>query len=182
MFKLFVALLCVLLDSTPKENIIIKDTSDAVEINHVYSENENGSISQRLVQIIWWNWKSPLLIPERDEVGKYTGNLYRGSGFVVMDFRVILASYALPEFKKNIIPRRFGKKWVCVFYDKQTECIREVTSKSLLITHTLYDREMNNQVILESSSRKKLKKPDKYDRIRRISQEVEDLIDRNTTP
>ena len=68
MFKLFIPLLCVLLDSTPKDNIVIKDTSDVVEINHVYQENENGAISQRLVQVIWWNWKSPLLLPERDEV------------------------------------------------------------------------------------------------------------------
>jgi hypothetical protein len=41
---------------------------------------------------------------------------------------------------------------------------------------------MNNQVLLESSSRKRLTKPDKYDRIMRVSQEVEDLIDRNTAP
>ena len=78
MFKLFIPLLCILLDSTPKDNIVIKDTSDVVEINHVYQENENGEISQRLVQVIWWDWKSPLLIPERDETGKATGNLYRG--------------------------------------------------------------------------------------------------------
>jgi len=182
MFKLFIPLLCILLDSTPKDNIVIKDTSDVVEINHVYQENENGAISQRLVQIIWWDWKSPLLIPERDETGKTTGNLYRGSGFVVLDFRVTLAAYALPDFKKNITPRRFGKKWICVFYDKQKECIREVTSKSFIVTHTLYDREMNNQVLLESSSRKRLTKPDRYDRIIRVSQEIEDLIDRNTAP
>ena len=86
------------------------------------------------------------------------------------------------KFKKNIIPRRFGKKWVCIFYDKQKECMREVTSKSFIVTHTLYDREMNNQVILESSSRKRLTKPDRYDRMIRVSQEVEDLIDRNTAP
>jgi hypothetical protein len=182
MFKLFATLLCVLLDSTPKDNIIIKDSSDVVEINHVYSKNENGAISQRLVQVIWWNWKSPILVPERDETGKTTGNLYRGSGFVVMDFRVTIYPYALPEFKKNITPRRFGKKWVCVFYDKQTNCFREVTSKWFLTTHTLYDREINNQIIIESSSRKRLTKPDRYDRIRRISQEVEDLLDINTTP
>tara|TARA_R110000824_G_scaffold206113_4_gene391084 strand:+ start:217 stop:765 length:549 start_codon:yes stop_codon:yes gene_type:complete len=182
MFKLFVTLLCVLLDSTPKDNIIIKDTSDVVEINHVYSKNENGAISQRLVQVIWWNWKSPLLVPERDELGKYTGNSYRDSGFVVMDFRVTVASYALPEFKKKITPRRFGKKWVCEFYDKQKDCFREVTSKWLIVSHTLYDREMNNQVIIENSSRKRLTNPDRYDRIGRISQEVEDLLDRNTTP
>lgn len=182
MFKLFIPLLCVFLDSTPKDNIVIKDTSDIVEINHVYEENENGAISQRLVQVIWWNWKSPLLVPERDNTGKTTGNLYRGSGFVVMDFRVIVASYAPPESKKNIIPRRFGKKWICVFYDKQNECIREVTSKSFIVTHTLHDREISNQTIIQNSLRKKLTKPDRYDRIISINQEVEDLMDRNTTP
>ena len=182
MLKLLISILLTFLDSTPKDNIVIKDTSDVVEINHVYSKNENGAISQRLVQVIWWNWKSPLLVPERDELGKYTGNFYRGSGFVVMDFRVTLASYALPEFKKTITPRRFGKKWVCAFYDKQKDCMREVTSKWFIVTHTLYDREMNNQIIIQNMSRKKLTNPDRYDRITRISQEVEDLIDRNTAP
>ena len=165
MVRLFISLFLIFLDSTPKDSIVIKDTSDVVEINHVYQKDENGAISQRLVQVIWWNWKSSILVPERDETGKVTGNLYRGSGFVVMDFRVTLVSHALPKFKKNITPRRFGKKWLCIFYDKQKECIREVTSKSFIITHTLYDREVNNQIIIQNMSRKRLTNPDRYDRI-----------------
>ena len=79
MFKLLMLLLLIFTDEPTRDNIIIKDTADVVEINHIYDKNENGELTQRLVQVIWWDWKSPLLVPEKNNVGEYTGNSYRGS-------------------------------------------------------------------------------------------------------
>ena len=73
MLKLFIPLLFALLDGNAQDHTTIKDTTDVVEINHVYKENENGELAQRLVQVIWWDWKNPLLIPEKNNVGEYTG-------------------------------------------------------------------------------------------------------------
>tara|TARA_R110000796_G_C14542766_1_gene433087 strand:- start:704 stop:1252 length:549 start_codon:yes stop_codon:yes gene_type:complete len=182
MFKLFLPLLFALLDGNAQDHTTIKDTTDVVEINHVYKENENGELTQRLVQVIWWDWKNPLLIPEKNNVGAYTGNSYRGAGFVVVDFRVTAAPYSNLKLVKKITPRKFGEKWVCLFYDVEKDCFREVTSRWRIISHTIYDREMDNKDIIQSSSRRKLTKPNTYDRIDPISQEVEDLIDRNTAP
>ena len=182
MFKLLMLLLLIFTDEPTRDNIIIKDTADVVEINHIYDKNENGELTQRLVQVIWWDWKSPLLVPEKNNAGEYTGNSYRGSGFVVMDFRVTVAPYSNLKLVKKIMPRRFGEKWICVFYDVEKDCFREVTSRWRAVTHTLYDREMNNKDVMQSSSRRRLTKPNTYDRINPISQEVEDLIDRDTAP
>ena len=99
-----------------------------------------------------------------------------------MDFRVTVAPYSNLKLVKKITPRKFGEKWVCLFYDVEKDCFREVTSRWRIISHTIYDREMDNKDILQSSSRRKLTKPNTYDRINPISQEVEDLIDRNTAP
>jgi len=182
MLKLLIPILFAFLSDNVQDNIIIKDTTDLVEINHVYEENGNGGLRRRLVQVIWWDWKEPLLVPEKNNVGAYTGNSYRRAGFVVMDFRVTVASYSNLKLAKKITPRKIGGKWICIFYDVDKECLREVTSKWRIVTHTLYDREMDNKDIMQSGSRRKLTKPDTYDRIRRISQEVEDLMDRNTNP
>ena len=170
MLKLFIPLLFALLDGNAQDHTTIKDTTDVVEINHVYKENENGELAQRL------------LIPEKNNVGAYTGNSYRGAGFVVVDFRVTVAPYSNLKLVKKITPRKFGEKWVCLFYDVEKDCFREVTSRWRIISHTIYDREMDNKDIIQSSSRRKLTKPNTYDRIDPISQEVEDLIDRNTAP
>ena len=178
MFKFFIPIFLAFLDSDVQDDIIIKDITDVVEINHVYKKNENGGLTQKFVQVIWWDWKEPLLIPEKNDAGAYTGNSYRGSGFVVVDFRVTAASYSNLRLAKKITPRRFGEKWICIFYDAEKDCFREVTSRWRIITHTLYDREMVNKDIMHSSLRRKLAKAN----MRRVSQEVEDLIDRNTAP
>ena len=46
------------------------------------------------------------------------------------------------------------------------------------ITHTLYDPEVLNGKIVQIDSRRELTKPDRYDRLKKIPQEIVDLIDR----
>ena len=46
------------------------------------------------------------------------------------------------------------------------------------ITHTLYDPEQLNTRIVKDDSRKELTKPDRHVRIKKIPQEIIDLIDR----
>lgn len=173
MYGLFF-LLVLLLDGTPNENLIIKDTSDFVEINHVYRTDDKKQQEKRMIQIIWWEWKYPILMPEKNIVGQNTGNWYNGGTFVVKDYRIMWANN---RESRSITPRLHRRKWICLFYDDGDRCIRQITSRWVIITHTMYDREVVNREILENSLRNRLTKPDRDVRMRRISQEIEDLID-----
>jgi hypothetical protein len=128
MLNSLLILLFVVLDSNPLNDTVITDTSSFVEINHVYREDVDGEISKRMTQVIWWEWKDKLLLPEKNKVGKYTGNWYRGSGFVVKDYRVTVSHSSRPQVVRKITPTRSGDKWVCLFWDKDSQCIRKVTS------------------------------------------------------
>jgi len=157
---LLLSLACFISDN-PTDNITIKDTSAYVEINHIYRHNFKGEIEKRMVQIIWWEWRNQLLLPEKDEVGKYTGNWFRGSGFVVKDYRVTISISSRPNTVRQITPKRSGDKWVCLFYDKDSQCIGKVVPGWIRETHTLHDREVEDRDFFSMNSRTKLSPPRK---------------------
>ena len=157
----WLALLLSFLSNDPNEGLIVEDTSSHVEINHVYREDFEGKITKRMIQVIWWEWKNQLLLPETDEAGKRTGNWHRGSGFVVKDYRVTVSFSSRPNVVREITPIRSGDKWVCLFYDKDSQCIRKVVSGWIRVTHTLHDREVEDRDFFSMDSRTKLSPPRK---------------------
>ena len=157
----FLLLLCSLFGGDPNDRLIVKDSSSYVEINHVYREDSDGKITKRMTQIIWWEWRNQLLLPEKDKTGKNTGNWLRGSGFVVKDYRVTVSFSSMPNVVREITPRRSGDKWVCLFYDKDDRIIRMVKSGWLRVTHTTNDREIDDRKVVRIEDRNKLIKPQK---------------------
>ena len=142
-------------------SIIIHDDSAYVEINHVYREDIDGNIEKRMIQIIWWEWRDEILLPEKDTLGRDTGDWKTSSSFVVKDFRVTWSSHSRPQQTRNITPRRKNRKYICLFYDKDNRVFREVESGWLVVTHTYNDREVDNRNILSIENRNKLTKPPK---------------------
>ena len=50
-----------------KHDVVIKDTSDVVEVNYMYRyDDTDEKYHKRMVQIIWWEFRSVL---EEDEDG-----------------------------------------------------------------------------------------------------------------
>jgi hypothetical protein len=157
-------------DSSPNENIIIEDSSDIVEINHVYEINDKKEVQKRFVQIIWWEWRNTVLLPEKNLIGEKTGDWYSGSDFVVKDYRI---TYSRGEEKVRLTPYREKDRWISLFYDESDKCVRKVMSNSRIVTHTLYDREVKNREIVKQDLRNRLTKPD----TNVIMREIEELID-----
>ena len=182
MFKLFIPLLCILLDSGVDEKLVVIDHVDMVEVNHkFYQSNTPPEIKRQFIQVIFWEYRENILLPEYKD-GKQTGYWKQGSDYVVIDyFTLDNRNYGLDN-KNGMSPYLYKGKWYTHYYDSENHCQRTVIAKQIRITHTLFDPEHTNTKIVETASRKGLTKPDRYDRIIRVSQEVEDLLDRNTTP
>ena len=146
------------------KNSVVRDSSDYVEINHVYSLNQDGVFKKRMVQIIWWEWRDSVLLPVKDELGFPTGDWKRGADFVVKSFKVT-SNGTLPDgqliIQRAIYPRRFGKKWICSFYDTDDDVLREVVSRWVVTTHTSQDTEIENRKILSINHRTGLTKLNK---------------------
>ena len=135
-----------------KHDVVIRDTSDFVEVNHVYRyDDTDEKYHKRMVQIIWWEFRNVL---EEDEDGSSRPR----PQYVVKDFRVIWSESSSPQKVGYIIPRRHRKNWVCLFYDKDDRKMREVISYSKIETHTTNDPEMNNRIIISLERRNKLGK------------------------
>lgn len=146
-------------DSEPKGSLIIRDKADYVEINHIYRKDEKtGKNIKRMIQLVWWEWKDPLLLPEKNLDGTWTGSWYRGADFVVKDFRVTHTGDAL-NILSIINPRRYGRKWICEFYDVGDRVYRKVICGWSVESHTLYDSEVENRTILQIGLRTKLTSP-----------------------
>jgi hypothetical protein len=140
--------------------LIVEDSSDYIEINNIYRHDADGFLEKRMVQIIWWEWRDSILLPEIDLITKkQTGNWKSGSDFVVKDFRVTYSISSSPKEVRKIAPKIYGDKWVCIFWDKDDRCFRRVISNWKIITHTLHDREIKNRDILKINNRNKLTKP-----------------------
>ena len=120
MYGLIFLLLCFF-DSSPKENILIEDFTDFVEINHVYQLNDKKEIQKRFIQIIWWEWRNTVLLPEKDMFGEETGDWRSGSGFVVRDYRIISSN---GKEKIRITPHLEKGRWISLFYDEKPHYAR----------------------------------------------------------
>lgn len=157
--KVFLLASLILLCIIPhNQNAVRKDTSDFVEINHVYRYDEGDKVyKKRMVQIIWWDWKDYVLLPVKDRLGRETGD-WRPSGcFVVKDYRVVWSESSRPQQTLTIVPRRNGARWVCIFYDKDHRVFREVTSGWMRETHTTNDPEIEDRQIFAKENRRELR-------------------------
>tara|TARA_R100000008_G_scaffold77942_1_gene58643 strand:- start:1322 stop:1789 length:468 start_codon:yes stop_codon:yes gene_type:complete len=139
----------ILMLSPPAYDGIIYDTSDFVEINHLYRYNsEKKALEKQLVQIIWWEFRGGLFTNRKGEP------LNRPfSDFVVKDFRVIWSETSSPKDIYKIVPRYYNGNWLCIFYDKHHRVLRQVKSKWNKISHTSTDPEMENRKILNMERR-----------------------------
>jgi len=116
---------------------------------------------KRMIQVIWWEWKNSVLLPVKDSLGNETGNWRRSGCFIVRDYRVIWSESSSPQQKLSITPRREGKNYICLFYDKDNRVIRMVRSGWLITTHTINDREIDNRRVIRLENRNKLINPQK---------------------
>ena len=157
MLKMLAIALIMFVSDAPET--IVKDHCDYVEINHVYRVNEDGLAEERMVQFIWWEWRNTLLLPKKDQLGNETGDWYRGSGFVVRDFRVTISSSSRPNEVLKIVVSKTKNGYVCTFLDKYNKHLREVHSKWKTETHTFNDVEIDNRDILNIDFRRKLSIP-----------------------
>ena len=130
---------------------IIEDSSDFVEINHVYRYNNlTDKYEKSFIQIIWWEWKDNLWT-ERG------GDYKKSSVFVVKDYRVTWSNSSRPEKLQDVLPQKDGKKWLCLFFDKKDRVVRSISSNWITETHTSFDRETQNRKILSIERRSGLK-------------------------
>ena len=177
--KSLILLLCMFFDSGVEEKIVVVDHVDLIEVNHKYFESDQSvtGIKKQFIQIIFWEYRKNVLLPETKN-GERTGNWYQGSGYIVRDYYTLLNdNYGLMK-TTGISPYLYNGKWHTHYYDSGDNCHRIVIAKQIKITHTLFDPEVVNTKIVETSSRKELTKPDRYVRIKKIPQEIIDLIDR----
>ena len=122
-------------------------------------------------------WRT-LFLKREIKDGELTGNWYQGSDYVVIDyFTLHNNNYGLNK-TSGIAPYLYRDKWYTHYYDQSDKCERVVISKQIKRTQTMYDPEVLNARIVETSSRKELTKPDRYVRIKKVPQEIIDLIDR----
>ncbi len=140
-------------------NLVISDTSSYVEINHVYRYNETDKLyEQRMIQIIWWEWRDSVLLEVKDILGNGTGDWRRSGCFIVKDYRVTWSESSSPQQTLYIMPRRNKNNYICLFYDKDNRVMRKVISGWLTITHTTNDREIDNRDIVKIENRNRLTK------------------------
>ena len=176
----FLALLLFLLpfDSGIKEKTVVVDYVDMVEINRKYfADSDSGEIKKQFTQVIFWEYRKNVLLPEIKD-GELTGNWYQGSDYVVIDyFTLHNNNYGLNK-TSGVAPYLYRDKWYTHYYDQSDKCERVVISKQIKRTQTMYDPEVLNARIVQTSSRKELTKPDRHVRIKKIPQEIIDLIDR----
>jgi len=148
----------VLTASNPRSDIVLLDSCDYVEINHVYNiSEETGESKLRMTQYIWWEWRDSVLLPVLDPLTKQrTGDWKRGGDFVVREFLVTYNGNRLND--ANVLLSKKGGTWVCIFWDKRSEILRHVKCKWLTTTHTLYDAEIENREIIKIDERNHFQK------------------------
>jgi hypothetical protein len=169
--------LLVFLDAGTKEKTFVVDYVDMIEINHKYfRSSDSGEIKKQFIQVIFWEYRKNVLLPEIKE-GELTGNWYQGSDYVVIDyFTLHNNNYGLNK-TSGISPYLYKDKWYTHYYDQSDKCERVVISKQIKRTQTMYDPEVLNARIVETSSRKELTKPDRRAIIKKIPKEIERLLD-----
>ena len=147
-----------LIASNPRSDIILLDSCDYVEINHVYNINEEtGESVLRMTQYIWWEWKDRVLLPVLNPTTKQrTGSWKLGSDFVVREY-LVTYSGSSAHGADVLLSKRNGK-WTCIFWDKSSKVLRHIKCKWLTTTHTLYDVEIENREILKVDERNHFQK------------------------
>jgi hypothetical protein len=138
-----------------KNKIIINDSCDYLEINHVYKiDDDTGNTKLRLVQYVWWEWRDSILIPALDPQTKQkTGLIKKGSGFVVREYVVVENNYIKPKRIVHAHLSKAKKGWICIYYDSSSKLIRQISFKWIVTTHTLYDSELDNRDIIALKDR-----------------------------
>ena len=179
MFKVFLLLLLSFLDAGTAEKLVVVDHVDMVEVNHKYfTDSDTGEVKKQFVQVIFWEYRKNVLLPEIKD-GELTGNWYQGSDYVVIDyFTFNNQNYGLNKIN-GIAPYLYRDRWYTHYYDQSDKCERVVISKQIKRTQTMYDPEVLNARIVQTSSRKELTKPDRNSKIRKIPKEIERLLDMN---
>jgi len=157
MKKIILVIIAVFLTgmSVPREDTAV-DTCDYVEINHVYSINEEtGKSNLRMTQFIWWEWRD-VLLPVLDPVTKReTGSWKQGCDFVVREY---LITYNGNRKVANVSITKKGNGLICIFWDRDDKVFREVVCGWMTETHTLYDVEIENRDMLHMNFRNKFQK------------------------
>ena len=140
-----------------KNKIIINDSCDYLEINHVYKiDDETGKAKLRLVQYVWWEWRDSILVPVLDpDTRQKTGLSKQGSGFVVREYVVIKNNHLKPSRIVHSILSKTKRGWTCIYEDFTHDVIRHISFKWIVTTHTLYDSELNNRDIISMENRNK---------------------------
>ena len=176
--KSLILLLCMFFDSGVEEKLVVVDYVDMVEVNHKYfTDSDTGEVKKQFVQVIFWEYRKNVLLPEIKD-GELTGNWYQGSDYVVIDyFTFNNQNYGLNKVN-GIAPYLYRNKWYTHYYDQSDKCERIIVAKQIKKTSSFTDPEVLNARIVQTSSRKELTKPDRYVRIKKIPQEIIDLIDR----
>ena len=176
--KSLILLLCMFFDSGVGEKLVVVDYVDMVEVNHKYfTDSDTGEVKKQFVQVIFWEYRKNVLLPEIKD-GELTGNWYQGSDYVVIDYFTFRNNnYGLNKVS-GMAPYLYRGKWYTHYYDVSDKCERIVVAKQIKKTSSFTDPEVLNARIVETSSRKELTKPDRYVRIKKVPQEIIDLIDR----
>ena len=156
MIKLLTLLLASFLggESTRREKIVV-DNVDLIEVNYVY--DDTGRV--KYAQLIFWEWKRRLLLPQKNIYGKENGVWYQGAGMVVVDCIVYHNRHIEERLEKYAIPRRSKRGWTSEFYHRGDSCNRRVHAKYYTTTRTEYDIEIINKVLWPTQLRKGLTEP-----------------------
>ena len=172
--------LSLFLDSDTRERVVVRESVDMVEKNHVYHKNDDGSWSPSFIQIIWWEYRRNILLPELDPLtGKRTGEWRLGSGYVVVDYEVYRHyTYKRDRDNKIMSPFLHRGKWVTIFFDDDENCTRIIEARQFRETKTKYDPEALNGEILEEDRRRELIKPRRVKKEKiQLPKEIEALLD-----
>jgi hypothetical protein len=109
-----------------------------------------------MVQYVWWEWRDHILVPVLDFHRKQkTGLSKQGSGFVVREYVVVKNNYLTRPKIIHTSLSRTKDGWLCVYQDFASGKMRYVSFKWKIITHTLYDSELNNRDIVALEHRNK---------------------------
>tara|TARA_R110000744_G_scaffold182082_1_gene301263 strand:+ start:472 stop:1020 length:549 start_codon:yes stop_codon:yes gene_type:complete len=177
MKPLIFLLFMLIFDSGVSERLVVKDTVDLIEINHKYHINHDGDIEKELIQMIFWEYRKNVLLPERKN-GVLTGNWFQGSDYIVMDYVTMKNFRSGFPNRSFMIPYLHKGSWHACYYDTGDRCYRMITSNYYRTTRTLYDPELVNLEIIGHSLRNKLTKPDRNSRMKKIPKDIERLLDR----
>ena len=124
-------LVAFLLTADVGSDVIVRDTVDIIEVNHVYDEHTGR---KRLSQTIFWEFRP-----------------YRGGLRVsVVGWRMQDAVRAHPRYDHR------ERVWILVWWDSKHKVLRRVRATSFRETHTTYDPEVDDQEKLAPEYRRGL--------------------------